>query len=65
MALAFNHWHRQAYVLQGQVFPSPASDWLLAIEPSEVVWQWWNECNRLSFAKLAQVSIGNPPGDQS
>jgi hypothetical protein len=65
MALAFNHWHRQAYVLQGQVFPSPASDWLLAIEPSEVVWQWWNECNRLSFAKLAQVSIGNPAGDQS
>lgn len=65
VALVFNQWHRQAYVSQGEPFPIPVEDWLLEIEPAQVTWHWWKEGNRLSPARLAQVSIGNLSGGQS
>ncbi|ABK13150.1 sel1 repeat family protein [Burkholderia cepacia] len=58
-ATTFNQWYRQAYVLQGDAFPDPRV-MHLDVSPADVTWTWWNEANHLGFAKLPQVSLGNP-----
>ncbi|AOI80281.1 MULTISPECIES: tetratricopeptide repeat protein [Burkholderia] len=58
-AATFNQWYRQAYVLQGDAFPDPRA-MHLDVSPADVTWTWWNEANHLGFAKLPQVSVGNP-----
>jgi hypothetical protein len=35
----------------------------LDISPTDVTWTWWNQANRLGFAKLPEVSVGNASGD--
>jgi TPR repeat protein len=61
-AATFNQWYRQAYVAQGDAFPDPR-DMHLDISPTDVTWTWWNQANRLGFAKLPEVSVGNASGD--
>ncbi|KUY90438.1 hypothetical protein WS48_03600 [Burkholderia sp. RF7-non_BP1] len=61
-APTFNQWYRQAYVAQGDTFPDPR-DVHLDVSPADVTWTWWNEANRLGFAKLPEVSVGNASGD--
>ncbi|KVL28449.1 hypothetical protein WS97_27630 [Burkholderia territorii] len=61
-AATFNQWYRQAYVVQGHSFPDP-QDMHLDVSPTDVTWTWWNEANRLGFAKLPEVSVGNASGD--
>ncbi len=61
-AATFNQWYRQAYVAQGDSFPDPR-DVHLDVSPADVTWTWWNEANRLGFAKLPEVSVGNASGD--
>ncbi|WP_322025502.1 DUF6396 domain-containing protein [Burkholderia sp. BCC1977] len=61
-AATFNQWYRQTYVAQGDSFPDP-QDMHLDVSPAEVTWTWWNEANRLGFAKLPEVSVGNASGD--
>lgn len=58
MALVFNQWHRQSYVMEGQPFPDPR-DHHLDIDPAQITWTWWNEANHLGFLGVPQVSIGN------
>jgi TPR repeat protein len=61
----FNQWHRQSYVLEGGAFPIPAADWLLDVNAQRITWWFWSEANHWSLARLAQVSIGDPPGGQA
>ena len=60
LAASFNQWHRQSYVLEGQPFPDPRAQHL-DIDPAQVIWTWWNQANHLGFARIPQVSVGNPP----
>jgi len=60
LAASFNQWHRQSYVLEGQSFPDPREQHL-DIDPAQVIWTWWNQANHLGFARIPQVSVGNPP----
>ncbi|WP_353627707.1 DUF6396 domain-containing protein [Ralstonia pseudosolanacearum] len=62
VAATFNQWYRQAYVAQGTTFPDPA-ELHLNVSPRDVTWTWWSEANHLGFAKLPQVSVGNPSND--
>lgn len=52
----FNHWHRQAYVTQGQNFPDPKAQHL-AIPGHEVSWHWLGEANDMR-GDLEYVSLG-------
>jgi len=60
LAASFNQWHRQSYVMEGQPFPDPREQHL-DIDPAQVIWTWWNQANHLGFARIPQVSVGNPP----
>ncbi|MFS2102950.1 sel1 repeat family protein, partial [Variovorax sp. Varisp85] len=59
-AASFNQWHRQSYVMEGQLFPDPREQHL-DIDPAQVIWTWWNQANPLGFSKIPQVGVGNPP----
>lgn len=59
-AAAFNHWHHQSYVQQGQPFPDPRER-LLDVQPAAVTWTWWNQANEERPAGVAHISLGNPP----
>jgi len=60
LAVSFNQWHRQSYVMEGQPFPDPREQHL-DIDPAQVIWTWWNQANHLGFARIPQVSLGSPP----
>jgi len=60
LAASFNQWHRQSYVMEGQPFPDPREQHL-DIDPAQIIWTWWNQANHLGFARIPQVSVGNPP----
>jgi len=60
LAASFNQWHRQSYVMEGQLFPDPREQHL-DIDPAQVIWTWWNQANPLGFSRIPQVGVGNPP----
>jgi hypothetical protein len=46
--------------MEGQPFPDPREQHL-DIDPAQIIWTWWNQANHLGFARIPQVSVGNPP----
>jgi len=59
LALVFNQWYRQAYVMEGQKFPDPKAQHL-DIETRDVTWSWLGQANDQRSEDVVYLRVDGP-----